>query len=102
MIPYEARRWVYQSAIATNGIERQIMVAIEEMSELTKELAKAFRRDGTTLEKLTDEIADVTIMMEQLRLIFEVNDRVQERMDFKVRRLAQNLGVPEILEEFDG
>lgn len=102
MIPYEARRWVYQAAIATNGIERQIMVAIEEMSELTKELAKAFRRDGTTLEKLTDEIADVTIMMEQLRLIFEVNDRVQERMDFKVRRLAQNLGVPEILEEFDG
>lgn len=101
MIPYEARRWVYQAAIATNGIERQIMVAVEEMSELTKELAKSFRRDGTTLEKLTDEIADVTVMMEQLRLIFEVNDAVQERMDFKVRRLARNLGVPEILEEFD-
>ena len=91
MIAYEERRKIYEAAIDTNGIERQIMVAVEEMAELTKELAKAFRPQGTTLEKLTDEIADVTIMMEQLRLIFGVNVSVQERMDFKVRRLQTRL-----------
>lgn len=102
MIPYEARRWVYQAAIATNGIERQIMVAIEEMSELTKELAKSFRPGGTSTEKLVDEIADVFVMMEQMQHIFDMNDQLPERVGFKIRRLAERLGVPELLEGYDG
>ena len=91
MIPYEERRAVYEEAIATYGIERQIMMAVEEMAELTKELAKSFRPGGTTLEKLVDEIADVTIMVEQLRLGFDANQRVQDRIDYKVQRLAKRL-----------
>lgn len=102
MIPYEARRAVYQAAIATNGIERQIMVAVEEMAELTKELAKCFRPDGTSTERIVDEIADVLVMMEQMQLIFDVKYQVPGRVGFKVRRLAERLGVPELLEGYDG
>lgn len=91
MIPYEERKAVYTEAIDANGIERQVIVAIEEMAELTKELAKSFRPGGTTLEKIVDEIADVTVMTEQLRLIFNVNTEVQERIDYKVQRLAQRI-----------
>lgn len=92
MIPYEVRKAVYDDAITHYGKESQIMMAVEEMAELTKELAKAFRPDGTTREKLTDEIADVTIMMEQLRLVFDMNAEVQDRIDYKVQRLAQRVG----------
>lgn len=90
-LSYEERRAVYEAAIAANGIEHQVIVAIEEMAELTKELAKSFRPKGTTTEKLVDELADVTIMMEQLRLIFDVNLSTQNRIDYKVQRLAQRI-----------
>ena len=91
MIPYEVRKAVYEKAIAHYGTESQVMVAVEEMAELTKELAKAFRPDGTTPEKIIDEIADVTVMMEQLRLIFHINKPVQDHIDYKVSRLAKRL-----------
>ena len=93
MIPYEVRRKVYEAAIATNGIERQVIVSIEEMAELTKELAKSFRPGGTSTEKLVDEIVDVAIMLEQLRLIFDVDMQVLEHRDVKVRRLADRIGM---------
>ncbi len=86
-IEYEEREKVYRKAIELYGAEAQIHMVIEEMSELTKELCKSFRPGGTTLEKIADECADVTIMMEQLRLIFDFNDLVCEHMDAKVERL---------------
>ncbi len=91
MIPYEERRAVYEAAIAHYGEESQIWMAVEEMSELTKELAKLHREKGTTVEALVDEIADVTIMMEQLRLIFKANEDVQARIGFKVTRLQERI-----------
>lgn len=89
---YEERRAVYFAAIDHYGSDSQILMAVEEMAELTKELAKTFRPNETTTEKLVDEIADVVVMLEQLRLIFDVNEEVQERIDFKVQRLAQRIG----------
>lgn len=91
MIPYEERKAVYEAAIAHYGEDSQIWVAVEEMAELMKELAKEHRPSGTTLEALVDEIADVTIMMEQLRLIFNINDAVQHRMDYKIKRLLNRI-----------
>lgn len=90
-MPYEERRAVYEAAIEHYGTYSQFMVAVEEMAKLTKVLAKSFRPEGFTLEKLVDEVADVTVMMEQLRLIFSVNDAVQERIDYKVKRLQHRV-----------
>ena len=44
---------------------KQIIVAIEELSELQKELTKSLR-DKIDKEHLTEEIADVKIMLEQV------------------------------------
>lgn len=38
-------------------------------------------------DSLVDEIADVTIMLEQLRLIFGVHEEVCNQTDFKIQRL---------------
>lgn len=90
-ISYEERKVVYEKALQTWGVEAQIMMAIEEMSELTKELCK-HHRGRPNIEDIADEIADVTIMLEQLRLIFGVNDAVCAHMDYKVLRLQSRLG----------
>ena len=85
---------VLRDAIATYGMTAQVDMAIEEMSELTKELCKLGRGKGK-LDRIVDEIADVTIMCEQLRQFFSLNQAVCERMDYKITRLRKNLGMGE-------
>ena len=89
-IGYEERKAVYKDAIADYGIHAQSWMVIEEMSELSKELCKMQRGKGS-VEDLADEIADVTIMLEQLRLMYDINDTVCRHMDYKIRRLRSRL-----------
>ncbi len=91
-IGYDKRKAVYEKAICRWGNEAQILMVIEEMSELTKELCKCFRGKGDR-DAIADETADVTIMLEQLRLIFNNNDEVCEHIDRKVLRTADRLGM---------
>ena len=91
MITYEERRAVYVDAILHYGEGRQILKAIEEMAELTNELAKSVDLSRTSSDRIVDEIADVLVMMEQLCLIYGVNEEVQDRIDYKVRRLLKRL-----------
>ena len=64
-INYEDRKTVYQAALNKWGVDLQTMMAVEEMSELTKEICK-IKRGKIDLDAMADEIADVTIMLEQL------------------------------------
>lgn len=91
-VTYEERKATYKVALRKWGADAQTMMAIEEMSELTKEICK-LGRGKRDMESLADEIADVTIMLEQLRLIYELNDRVCAHMDEKIRRLQDRLGM---------
>lgn len=90
IITYEERVKVYRDALEQYGQRTQIAVAVEEMSELTKALIKVYR-GGRDMEAkvaaVAEELADVTIMLEQLRLIFDCNDEVCRIMDEKVQRL---------------
>lgn len=96
-ISYEERKIVYEHAIDRYGIKPQLLMVIEEMSELTKEICKLFRTppheeaDPDNIDAIADECADVTIMLEQLRLILGINETVCEHMDEKVERLATRL-----------
>lgn len=91
-IGYEERKQTYAHALFRYGPEAQIMMAIEEMSELMKELSKR-RRGRDNLAAIAEEIADTTIMLEQLRLIFDVNDAVCAQIDNKILRLQQRVGL---------
>lgn len=90
-ISYETRKNLYMEYICHYGSLKQAGVAIEEMSELTKELSKNIFRGEQNREQIVDELADVTIMLEQLRLIYEVNDDVCEHMDAKIERMYERL-----------
>ena len=89
-IPYEQRAAVYEKALLHYGEENQLVVALEELSEVQKEICKTMRGDSN-LDHLAEEIADATIMLEQVRLIFGLNDLVCEKMDEKVKRLDDRL-----------
>lgn len=89
-IDYAERVAVYENAIARNGVLLQAIVAIEELSEAQKEICKFLREEGNT-EHLAEEVADATIMLEQLRIIFGINESVCRYMDEKVQRLADRL-----------
>ena len=101
-ITYDERKAVYEKALLTWGSKAQTMMVIEEMSELTKALCKNFRGNPND-EDIADEIADVTIMLEQLRLIYGLNDLVCEHMDMKIIRLKERLRMdptdPDVPEE---
>ena len=90
-INYEDRKKVYQYALRKWGTDLQTMMAVEEMSELTKEICK-IKRGKMDLDALADEIADVTIMLEQLREIYGLNDAVCDHMDAKILRLQSRVG----------
>ena len=82
----------YKQAIETYGVRAQKLMAIEEMSELTKEVCKDFR-GKLDREHLIEEIADVLITLDQMLLIYEISEeeiylmcerkmeRLKERMD---------------------
>ena len=89
-IPYEKRVKTYTNAIITYGMDKQMAVAIEELSECQKEICKILRGEGD-LGHLAEEIADATIRLEQLRLMFGLNEKVCRIMDYKVERLDRKL-----------
>lgn len=89
-VSYEERTVVYNTALLIYGKSNQLVVALEELSEVQKEICKAMRGD-TDLEHLAEEIADATIMLEQVRLIYGVNDMVCQKMDEKIKRLVDRM-----------
>ena len=89
-ITYDQRVAVYTKALIHFGKTKQLIVALEELSECQKEICKVMR-GGTDLSHLAEEVADATIMLEQVREIFSINDLVCEKMDEKIRRLDERL-----------
>lgn len=86
----EAERLTFQSALSTWGQEAQITMVFEEMSELQKELCKHLRGKDTT-QGIAEEIADVEIMLCQMKLLFGIEHLVEERRGEKVTRLLERL-----------
>lgn len=84
---------VIRKAIDTYGEDAQLWMVIEEMSELSKEICK-FKRGKDNFLEIADEMADVYIMLEQLKRLCAVPQvLIQQRIDFKFDRLRKRLGM---------
>lgn len=81
----------YKQAIETYGEKAQKLMAIEEMSELTKEICKDFR-GKLDREHLIEELADVTITIDQLMLMYKISgNELQQMCERKMERLKERL-----------
>ncbi|MBQ4399988.1 MAG: hypothetical protein II830_01690 [Alphaproteobacteria bacterium] len=86
----EQEQKIYDEAIDFFGVTSQKIMVIEEMSELTKELCKELRNRGN-VEQIADELADVEITLAQIKMIYDIHQKVEEHKDFKLRRFAKNM-----------
>ena len=77
-------------AITTFGADAQQKMLLEEMSELQKEICKHWRGKDN-LAEIAEEIADVEIMLEQMKLIFCCTGTVKAIRNSKLRRLEQRI-----------
>ena len=90
-----------KKAIAVYGEESQIDMAIEEMSELIQALLKYKRTTRQTLffawdyeiikRNISEETADVLIMLEQIMMIFDNRSQVEDYIGSKIKRLKRRL-----------
>lgn len=93
---------IMQEAIDHYGEDSQLDMAIEEMSELTKAICK-YKRAVKERERdichstakdvifakgdIVEEIADVLVMLEQLMMIFDCEERMSAIASKKIDRL---------------
>jgi len=90
--------WVVLSgALSKWGGKFQIDMAVEEMAELIKALMKYMRKiNGSSRYDVVEEIVDVEIMIDQLKLIFVDNGVGHEHYsnvrDRKMERLKEMVG----------
>ena len=82
---------ILEKAIETYGKDMQLNVAIEELSELIKEICKN-KRGSDNRKAIIEEMADCYIMLEQLSIIFDIpNHAINEVVDRKIKRLEMRL-----------
>lgn len=84
-------------ALQTYGIENQLDMLVEECSELIQAVCKYKRKiklnNSTVREQsnLLEEMADVHIMMKQIEISFFSEHYLQDQINIKETRLANNL-----------
>lgn len=81
---------ILKMAVEHYGPENQIRMMFEEMAELQKELCKHLRGEDRR-KQIVEEIADVSIMLRQMIIIFDIEDEVSYQEMFKLGRLAQRM-----------
>lgn len=87
----EKKREICEIALEEYGYENQMLQAIEELAELQRAITRAIKAPADR-DNLHEEIADVEIMLMQLRLIFEPEE-IDDWKASKLERLARMVGV---------
>lgn len=95
-----------QLAIDSYGRVNQVIKTVEELSELSQALCKSLIRLNYTKEKISleddsksvdnvdnifEEMADVEIMLEQCKIMFQCDKEVNEWKHKKIERLERRL-----------
>ena len=71
--------------------KNQVIVAIEELSEMQRALTKALRGKVSKCN-IAEAIADVTIMLEQMLVYFDISETlVQEYREDKLQKITTKL-----------
>lgn len=87
---------VLKPIISACGDKAQMLQSIEELSELQKAICKYLKAPKEeTKEAITEEMADVSIMLDQLLIILENEKDMQQIVALKIDRTYKRLGIEE-------
>lgn len=82
------------------GEKHQLIKTMEEMCELGAEIVRIISNDSrASIGKLIEEVADVEVMLLQIRLLYDgFGDlpQVEDIMRYKLERATNEVPVPEI------
>ena len=82
---------VLKRALETWGEQPQMMMVVEEMSELMKEILKNVCRHKDNIDQIIEETADVEIMLEQLKENYRIAEKVETYKQEKIKLIEQRL-----------
>lgn len=93
-----------KQVIKINTLQNILTISIEELAELTQVICKLKRltNQDKTLRKeenqiygeLKEELADVYLLLEQIKIINNINDyEIERRINEKIRRTFEKVGV---------
>jgi len=92
--PY--RKQIFIRAIDVFGEKSQKVQTIEELSELIQAITKEIRQKPGAIENIYEEIGDVEIMLEQLKILYFIDpDKLDKGKDIKLMRLEKDIEVVE-------
>lgn len=81
---------IYEQAVDAFGVDHQLWVFVGEVAELLDDVAD-YKRGRCTVDDIAEEIADVEIMLEQLKVIYQCHGAVKYWHESKLKRLAKKL-----------
>ena len=90
--------------IKINTLQNILTISIEELAELTQVICKLKRltnQDKTLrkeehqiFEDLKEELSDVYLLLEQIKILGKINDyEIERRISEKIRRTFEKVGV---------
>ena len=77
---------ICEKALIRWGPKKQIFMMLEEMTELSVLLFGKLRDRGVDNWQISEEIADVEIMLTQMKILFHNTEEVE---DFKIKKLER-------------
>ena len=80
---------LFENVLSEWGVENQVFMVMEETGEMLNALAKA-NRGRVTKEEIITELADVSILMEQMAVFFGYEAYKAEK-ERKLIRLSERL-----------
>ena len=91
------KKQVYEQLIEKFGAENQILKCVEELNELGQALCKLKSKSenkALVIKNIIEEIADVEIMLEQIKLILAIEESdVKKMKSYKLHRTVRRYGI---------
>ena len=87
----ENDRKILEKAIRIWGKTPQLLMVLEEMSELQKEILKNLNRGKNNLKELIEETVDVEITLAQMKMIYGIEEDVAKGFSQKLKEVENRL-----------
>lgn len=85
---------VLDESLMQSGTEEILLICVEEPSELIKAITKAERYPGQTtkIDNVVEEIADVLICIEYLKMVYDIDqEEIENWINKKIKRIKERV-----------